>query len=129
VKVVRPPFDVNTRARSLPGPVDDPDLVESVALDLLSEFDDDEVRKLGVRVSKLSFSGGDQSRLDGWEDGDDRAGVGPATATATVTVTDPGDDGPTTLADFGGESRDGEDSGGGPDRVAPDGQSSLGDFG
>ncbi|WP_101297758.1 DNA polymerase IV [Halegenticoccus soli] len=67
VKVVTPPFDVHTRAKSLPGPVDDPDLVEEVALDLLSEFADDEVRKLGVRVSKLSFSAGDQARLDGWD--------------------------------------------------------------
>ncbi|SEO78013.1 DNA polymerase IV (DinB-like DNA polymerase) [Halogranum amylolyticum] len=67
VKVVTPPFDVNTRARSLSGPVDDPDLVESVALDLLAEFADDEVRKLGVRVSKLSFAAEEQASLDGWE--------------------------------------------------------------
>ncbi|KAB1196474.1 MULTISPECIES: DNA polymerase IV [Haloferax] len=68
IKVVVPPFDINTRARSLPGPVDDPDLVESVALELLdAEFADERVRKLGVRVSNLSFSAADQSRLDGWE--------------------------------------------------------------
>ncbi|WP_411963222.1 DNA polymerase IV [Haloferax sp. YSMS24] len=68
IKVVVPPFDVNTRARSLPGPVDDAELVESVALELLdAEFADERVRKLGVRVSNLSFSSADQSRLDGWE--------------------------------------------------------------
>ncbi|WP_416839496.1 DNA polymerase IV [Haloferax sp. DFSO52] len=68
IKVVVPPFDINTRARSLSGPVDDPDLVESVALELLdAEFADARVRKLGVRVSNLSFSDADQSRLDGWE--------------------------------------------------------------
>ncbi|KTG08221.1 DNA polymerase Y family protein, partial [Haloferax profundi] len=71
IKVVVPPFDINTRARSLPGPVDDPDLVESVALDLLdAEFADETVRKLGVRVSNLSFSSADQSSLDGWKSTD-----------------------------------------------------------
>ncbi|AFK19078.1 DNA polymerase IV [Haloferax mediterranei ATCC 33500] len=68
IKVVVPPFDISTRARSLSGPVDDPDLVESVALDLLdAEFRETRVRKLGVRVSNLSFSDADQSSLDGWE--------------------------------------------------------------
>ncbi|MFC7019015.1 MULTISPECIES: DNA polymerase IV [Haloarcula] len=69
IKVVVPPYDVNTRARSLPGPVDDPELVESVALDLLSEFEDTAVRKVGVRVSNLDFAAGEQASLDGF-DGD-----------------------------------------------------------
>ena len=72
VKVVVPPYDVNTRERSLSGPVDAPDLVEEVALELLSEFEGDPARKVGVRVSNLSFSPGDQSRLDGWG-GDERS--------------------------------------------------------
>ncbi|MFA1611166.1 DNA polymerase Y family protein [Halobellus rubicundus] len=67
IKAVLPPYDINTRERSLSGPVDDPDLVESVALELLAEFEDDAVRKLGVRVSNLSFADGEQARLDGWE--------------------------------------------------------------
>ncbi|QZX99044.1 DNA polymerase Y family protein [Halobaculum rubrum] len=67
VKVVRPPFDVNTRADSLPGPVDDPDLVEEVALDLLEEFAGESVRKLGVRVSNLSFAAEEQATLGGYE--------------------------------------------------------------
>jgi len=67
IKAVLPPYDVNTRERSLSGPVDDPDLVESVALELLAEFEDEPVRKLGVRVSNLSFADGKQARLDGWE--------------------------------------------------------------
>ncbi|WP_135363340.1 DNA polymerase IV [Halosimplex halophilum] len=67
IKVVTPPYDVNTRAESLPGPVDDPDLLESTALDLLEEFDDDRVRKLGVRVSKLDFAESDQASLAGFE--------------------------------------------------------------
>lgn len=66
VKVVEPPFDVSTRARSLSGPVDDPELVEGIALDLLSEFDGVPVRKLGVRVSNLSFDDRDQASLDDW---------------------------------------------------------------
>jgi len=67
IKVVVPPYDVNTRERSLPGPVDDPALVEEVALELLAEFEDDDARKVGVRVSNLSFADGEQSQLDGWE--------------------------------------------------------------
>ncbi|MGM0718826.1 MAG: DNA polymerase IV, partial [Halobacteriota archaeon] len=50
IKVVTPPFEVNTRASSLSGPVDEPELVESIALDLLDEFAEARVRKLGVRV-------------------------------------------------------------------------------
>lgn len=69
IKTVTPPFDVHTRAHSLPGPVDDPSLVEDVALELLEEFDDDRIRKVGVRVSNLSFTDGDQSNLDGWNEG------------------------------------------------------------
>ncbi|MFC6614530.1 DNA polymerase IV [Halopenitus salinus] len=67
IKVVTPPYDVNTRARSLPGPVDDPELLEEVALDLLEEFEEDRARKLGVRVSKLDFARGDQATLGGFE--------------------------------------------------------------
>ncbi len=68
IKVVTPPFDVHTRAESLPGPVDDGDLVREVALDLLGEFEDVAVRKLGVRVSNLSFGTGQQAALDSWDD-------------------------------------------------------------
>jgi DNA polymerase IV (DinB-like DNA polymerase) len=74
IKVVEPPFDVNTRARSLPGPVDDPELVEEVALDLLTEFETATARKLGVRVSNLEFGENEQSRLGSYTDaagGDD----------------------------------------------------------
>ncbi|MFC4450215.1 DNA polymerase IV [Halorussus aquaticus] len=67
IKAVTPPYDVNTRAKSLPGPVDDPGLVEEVALELLAEFAGVEVRKVGVRVSNLSFADAEQSSLgDGW---------------------------------------------------------------
>ncbi|MFB6136058.1 MAG: DNA polymerase IV [Halobacteriaceae archaeon] len=70
VKAVTPPYEVNTRARSLPGPVDDPGLVEEVALDLLAEFESERVRKVGVRVSNLSFSEREQAKLGGWSGGD-----------------------------------------------------------
>ncbi|MFC6991454.1 DNA polymerase IV [Haladaptatus sp. GCM10025707] len=66
IKVVTPPFDVNTRATSLSGPVQDASLVESVALSLLTEFEGETARKLGVRVSKLSFAAEDQASLDSW---------------------------------------------------------------
>jgi DNA polymerase IV (DinB-like DNA polymerase) len=67
---------VNTRARSLSGPVDDPELVKAVALDLLGEFSDAEVRKLGVRVSNLDFTDADQSTIDGWDSSEGREGGG-----------------------------------------------------
>jgi DNA polymerase IV (DinB-like DNA polymerase) len=66
IKVVTPPFEVHTRARSLPGPVDEPLLVRDVARDLFEEFEGERVRKLGVRLSNLSFTGGDQPTLDEW---------------------------------------------------------------
>jgi len=68
IKAVTPPYDVNTRERSLPGPVADADLVREVALDLLAEFEGDQIRKLGVRVSNLQFEAAAQARLDGWGD-------------------------------------------------------------
>ncbi|MFW5934917.1 MAG: DNA polymerase IV [Halolamina sp.] len=67
IKVVTTPYDVNTRAESLSGPVDEPELVEEVALSLLDEFEGESVRKLGVRVSKLSFTAGEQASLDGFD--------------------------------------------------------------
>jgi DNA polymerase IV (DinB-like DNA polymerase) len=67
IKAVQPPYDVNTRAKSLSGPVDDAALVEEVALDLLREFEGQTVRKLGVRVSNLSFAEEEQASLDGFE--------------------------------------------------------------
>ncbi|WP_336344422.1 DNA polymerase IV [Halalkalicoccus ordinarius] len=72
IKVVTPPFEVHTRERSLPGPIEEPDLVEEVALDLLAEFDGERVRKVGVRVSNLEFASVQQSSLDGWSGTDDR---------------------------------------------------------
>jgi DNA polymerase IV (DinB-like DNA polymerase) len=68
VKVVTPPYDVHTRAESLPGPVDDPDLVHELSQDLLDEFADEPVRKVGVRVSNLDFSERDQASLTGFGD-------------------------------------------------------------
>ncbi len=93
IKVVEPPFDVNTRARSLSGPVDDPALVEGVALDLLGEFEETTVRKLGVRVSNLSFDDRDQASLDSW--GDD-------------ATTDPDGDGERSPPEFEGRRRLGQ---------------------
>ncbi len=76
IKVVRPPFDVNTRARSLSGPVDDPGLIETTALELLAEFESDPVRKLGVRLSNLSFDEREQATIEEW-DGQDRTDTDP----------------------------------------------------
>ncbi|MEF8852204.1 MAG: DNA polymerase IV [Haloarculaceae archaeon] len=112
VKVVRPPFDVNTRAETLPGPVQNADLVEETALNLLVEFEDDPVRKLGVRVSNLSFAEGDQTSLGGFEDADDGTASGSGDETGGTEGSEEGESdgssrrpGPsgwvqTTLADF-----------------------------
>jgi len=94
IKAVTPPYDVHTRERSLPGPVADADLVREVAHDLLTEFEGDEIRKLGVRVSNLQFGAAAQARLDGW--GDD--GDSPAEPTPDRSATD----GQSSLTDFGG---------------------------
>jgi len=94
VKVVTPPFDVHTRERSLSGPVADPELVEEVALDLLREFADARVRKLGVRVSNLEFADAEQASLTGWDgDGSDETEDVPRTD-------DPATRGQTTFGDF-----------------------------
>ena len=72
IKAVTPPYDVNTRERSLPSPTDDPDVIEREALALFEEFDDEPVRKVGVRVSNLSFPAGEQARLGGeWDEAGD----------------------------------------------------------
>ncbi|MEZ3114426.1 DNA polymerase IV [Halobaculum sp. MBLA0147] len=113
IKAVRPPFDVNTRAESLSGPVDDPELVREVALELLTEFADEEVRKLGVRVSKLSFSGGDQTTLGGYDAADaDRSGENETAGCAATAAAGDGS-GPAaepvasaTLDEWETESRD-----------------------
>ncbi len=94
IKVVTPPFDVHTRARSLPGPVEDADLVEEVALDLLKEFADERVRKLGVRVSKLQFTDGQQASLDGFDE------TAPTTTDEDSESTRSDSDGQQSLGDF-----------------------------
>ena len=77
IKVVWPPFEVHTRSRSLPGPVDDPQLVETVAAELLAEFADEPVRKLGVRLSNLSFDEREQATIEAWEHDDGGATTDP----------------------------------------------------
>jgi len=91
IKAVTPPYDVNTRERSLPGPVADADLVREVALDLLAEFAGEEIRKVGVRVSNLQFDAAEQARLDGWDEGGDGSAADPPDRSAT---------GQSSLADF-----------------------------
>ena len=129
IKAVEPPYEVNTRARSLPGPVDDPDLVESVALDLLDEFAGDRVRKLGVRVSKLDFAESDQATLGGFEPGDG-AREGRDAEGGRGAVGTGGDGG--KLTDWiGGEptgAESDEDDETAADRRTGDGQASLGDW-
>ncbi|USZ68308.1 DNA polymerase IV [Halorussus salilacus] len=139
IKAVTPPYDVNTRAKSLPGPVDDPGLVEEVALDLFAEFDDARVRKVGVRVSNLSFADAEQASLgDGWggadlPDSGDRgeSGETPDSPASLSDFGDDGSDGPGDSADSP-ESSDPTDTADPSDASGsesdPEGQSSLADF-
>jgi DNA polymerase IV (DinB-like DNA polymerase) len=66
IKVVTPPFDIQTRARTLPGPVADEELVVELANELFEEFSGSKIRKLGVKVSNLSFTPETQSQLEEW---------------------------------------------------------------
>ena len=139
IKAVEPPYAVNTRARSLPGPVDDPELVEEVAFDLLAEFADDRVRKLGVRVSNLDFAESDQATLGGFEPGEgggSDGGVGSgsasdrARATRAESAATDGDGGKLTDWVGGAPGAEAEaDEAGDRGRGEPDdGQASLGDW-
>jgi len=90
VKAVKPPFEVRTRERSLSGPVDDPELVERTALDLLDDLTGDPIRKVGVRVSNLAFTDRDQSHLATWDDSVDGGGSSADSGrTGTLTGTTP----------------------------------------
>jgi DNA polymerase IV (DinB-like DNA polymerase) len=71
IKAVLPPFDVRTRAKSLPGPVADEALLREVAAELFGEFAGERVRKVGVRVSKLSFGVDEQPTLSAFEEEED----------------------------------------------------------
>ena len=124
IKVVTPPFDIKTRASSLSGPVDEPDLVESVALDLLAEFADEQVRKLGVRVSKLAFGEQDQARLDGFES----AGEDGSRTVESVETVDSTGGRITDWIEDGGESAGSATEPSGESSTAREGQSSLGEF-
>jgi len=124
VKAVTPPYDINTRERSLPGPVEDADLVEDIALDLFEEFEDDPVRKVGVRVSNLSFAGGEQSRLTGWDAPEGATDGGADDASTDADVTDGEDVSDNVEADDAG-SNDAEREAGDSD---VSGQASLADF-
>ncbi|MDR5657331.1 DNA polymerase IV [Halodesulfurarchaeum sp. HSR-GB] len=68
IKVIEPPYELHTRERSLSGPVDEPPLVSETAQALFDEFEGNTVRKLGVRVSNLSFADNDQADLESWTD-------------------------------------------------------------
>jgi len=99
VKVVTPPYDVHTRAESLPGPVDDPDLVDDRTQDLLGEFEGESVRKVGVRVSNLDFSEREQASLDGFA-GDADGAAADRSLRDRRTRTGGGHDGQISLDEF-----------------------------
>jgi DNA polymerase IV (DinB-like DNA polymerase) len=91
IVVVTPPFDRNTRERSLSGPVDDPAIVLDVATELFGEFHGETVRKLGVRVSNLRYPDHDQAALGSYTDDED--GDGELEHRGTRTTASGGDDG------------------------------------
>lgn len=100
IKVVTPPFDVNTRARSLPGPVNDPVLVERVVRDLLSEFEGERIRKVGVRVSNLEFGSAAQASLDGWTGADEGTGDSAPESIAEDSAASADPSGQASLSEF-----------------------------
>ena len=70
LKIITPPFEKHTRRRTLSGPVDNPELVEKVALELLEkEFDMGKVRKIGVFLTNLSYTEQNQADLGSWNGG------------------------------------------------------------
>ncbi len=95
IKVVTPPYEINTREHSLNGPVQDTDLVRSIAFDLLDEFSDTPIRKFGVRVSNLSFTDRNQADLASWSTGDE-----PSPPDLSVSVHARRQSGQSTLLDF-----------------------------
>ncbi|MFU1782050.1 DNA polymerase IV [Haloarcula japonica] len=139
IKVVTPPFDVNTRARSLPGPVEEPELVRRIALELLGEFADDPVRKVGVRVSNLDFSAGEQANLDGFgsDSGSEEKSDSSVADNSSKTAEEQGEDGQVGLGTFAGNGGDDGAAGdpanevsesGEKDISLPAGQTTLADF-
>ncbi|MFC6767204.1 DNA polymerase Y family protein, partial [Natrinema soli] len=104
VKAVTPPYDVNTRERSLSGPIDDPELVDRIARDLFTEFEFDPVRKLGVRVANLEFVAADQASLESWERSGDGFEADASSESDPDSETKPTGDEPSagqsSLADF-----------------------------
>lgn len=103
IKVVTPPFDINRRSRSLSGHINDSNVVEQVALELLEEFRDTRVRKLGVSVSNLTYSGQQQqSGLEEWGEKDAKQ-LTPSTSPDSREVSNRDSDsqnGQASLSDF-----------------------------
>jgi DNA polymerase IV (DinB-like DNA polymerase) len=125
IKVVTPPFEVHTRAESLPGPVEDPALVADVATGLFGEFEGRRVRKLGVRLSNLSFADGEQPTLGEWTD--DAASMGGTADASSGGEAGTGAGPPSgTGAEESGET--GADSAESVEKRREDGQRSLREF-
>ena len=66
IKVIAPPYEVTTRAETLPGPINDRDVVHETATALLQEFAETPIRKLGVRLGKLLVTDTEQPTLGAW---------------------------------------------------------------
>jgi DNA polymerase IV (DinB-like DNA polymerase) len=97
IRVVSPPADVTRRSRSLPGHVDDPVVVEEIALELLAAFRDTPVRKLGVRLSNLTHAEQKQAGLGEWTDA---TNTDETAAPRHTDDTEPPDRGQRSLSDF-----------------------------
>ena len=120
ITVVRPPSDVNSRARSLPGPVCDGALIKAVALDLLDEFDGERIRKVRVCVSNLEFTSGGQSSLDRWDA--DQVDRGAVTENGAMEANSGDGEAPGTTATENADRRSDDRAG------SSSGQASLTDF-
>ena len=67
IKVIEPPYKIHTREISFGTATNDPNLISTSAMDLLKDFHEISVRKMGVKVSNLSFHGVEQTKINQWD--------------------------------------------------------------
>ena len=67
IKLIEPPYKIHTRAISIPNATNDVDILKTSAIRLLNEFQETPARKLGVRISNLSFQDANQTKLENWD--------------------------------------------------------------
>ena len=67
IKIIEPPYKIHTREISFGTATNDPNLISTSAINLLKDFRETSVRKMGVKVSNLSFHGVEQTKINQWD--------------------------------------------------------------